>query len=189
MYVHATIVTVDAQNTIRLDGALLVNADRIVAIAKSADLLSQVLPNVEIVDASGYIILPGLINTHAHLTQSLLRGLAENVSLHSWLCDSIWPLEANYEGKDGYVAARLTIAEMLKSGTTCFLEAMLTHRSGFDNVVRAVEEMGIRGCLVRLSLFLESSILQLTVQGQTRQAGGTGRPGRCARQGHLQHVY
>jgi hypothetical protein len=44
----------------------------------------------------------------------------------------------------------LTIAEMLKSGTTCFLEAMLTHRSGFHNVARAVDEMGIRACLVRL---------------------------------------
>ncbi|KEF58176.1 uncharacterized protein A1O9_06102 [Exophiala aquamarina CBS 119918] len=150
LFVHATIITVDAQNTIWLNGALLVNADRIVAIAKSADLLNQVPSNVDIVDVSGCIILPGLINTHAHLTQSLLRGLAENVSLHSWLCDSIWPLETNYEGKDGYVAARLTIAEMLKSGTTCFLEAMLTHQSGFDNVVRAVEEMGVRGCLAKL---------------------------------------
>ncbi|KIX99219.1 uncharacterized protein Z520_04795 [Fonsecaea multimorphosa CBS 102226] len=150
LFIHATIITVDPQGTIWLDGAILVNADRIVAIDKSAELLSRIPPDVKIVDVSGRIILPGLINAHAHLTQSLLRGLAENVSLHSWLCDSIWPLEANYEGEDGYVAARLTIAEMLKSGTTCFLEAMLTHRSGFDNVVRAVEEMGVRGCLAKL---------------------------------------
>ncbi|OAP55123.1 hypothetical protein AYL99_10823 [Fonsecaea erecta] len=150
LFIHATIITVDPQNTIWLDGAVWVNAERIVAIDKSAELLSRVPPEVKIVDVSGRIVLPGLINTHAHLTQSLLRGLAENVSLHSWLCDAIWPLEANYEGEDGYVAARLTIAEMLKSGTTCFLEAMLTHRSGFDNVVRAVEEMGIRGCLAKL---------------------------------------
>ncbi|KIW12623.1 hypothetical protein PV08_09901 [Exophiala spinifera] len=150
LFIRATVVTVDAQNTIWLDGAVLVNGDRIAAIGKSADLLSQVPPNVDVVDVSGCIMLPGLINTHAHLTQSLLRGLAENVSLHSWLCDSIWPLEANYEGTDGYVAARLTIAEMLKGGTTCFLEAMLTHRSGFDNVVRAVEEMGVRACLAKL---------------------------------------
>lgn len=58
------------------------------------------------------------------------------------------PLEANYHENDGYVAARLTIAEMLKSGTTCFLESMLTHGSGFDNVVKAVDESGIRACLV-----------------------------------------
>jgi hypothetical protein len=96
-------------------------------------------------------VIPGLINTHAHLAQSLLRGLAEDLDLHSWLCDAIWPLEACYEGEDGYVAARLTIAEMLKTGTTCFLEAMLTHRAGIENVVRAVGEMGIRACLVSFS--------------------------------------
>jgi cytosine/adenosine deaminase-related metal-dependent hydrolase len=60
----------------------------------------------------------------------------------------VWPLEASYAEEDGYVAAKLTIAEMLKTGTTCFLEAMLTHGSGVDNVVRAVEETGIRACLV-----------------------------------------
>src|ERR1700760_3792461 len=110
-------------------------------------LTSSDLPsNISLVDLEGNIIIPGLINTHAHLAQSLLRGLAEDLPLHLWLCDAIWPLEANYGLSDGYVAARLTIAEMLKSGTTCFLEAMLTHRSGFENVARAVDEMGIRGC-------------------------------------------
>lgn len=157
LFIHATVITVDPQQSVWLDGAVLVHADRIVAIDKTADLLREIHSDVKIVDVSGRIILPGLINTHAHLGQSLLRGLAEDVALHSWLCDSIWPLEANYEGEDGYIAARLTIAEMLRSGTTCFLEAMLTHRSGFDNVVRAVEEMGIRGCLVRHSTYSTSS--------------------------------
>ena len=60
----------------------------------------------------------------------------------------MWPLEANYDGDDGYVAACVTIAEMLKSGTTCFLEALLTPTSGFENAARAVDEMGIRACLV-----------------------------------------
>ncbi|KAK4942609.1 hypothetical protein LTR10_017738 [Elasticomyces elasticus] len=152
IFIHATIITVDNERTIWLDGAILVNLDRIVAIGKTAELLHDpLLPaGTKVVDCSGRIILPGLINTHAHLAQSLLRGLAEDVPLHSWLCDSIWPMEANYEGDDGYVAARLTIAEMLRSGTTCFLEAMLTYRSGFENVARAVEEMGIRACLGKL---------------------------------------
>ncbi|ETS80954.1 hypothetical protein PFICI_08483 [Pestalotiopsis fici W106-1] len=109
----------------------------------------------------GRIIIPGLINTHAHLAQSLLRGLAEDLPLHSWLCDRIWPLEAAYGGQgdtaDGYIAARTTIAEMLLSGTTCFLEAMLTHGSGIDNVVRAVSEMGIRACLGKLVKFVETN--------------------------------
>jgi cytosine/adenosine deaminase-related metal-dependent hydrolase len=80
------------------------------------------------------------------LAQSLLRGLAEDLPFALWLYDAIWPLEAKYAAEDGYVAARLTIAEMPKSGTTCFLESRLTFRSGFENVVRAVGELGIRAC-------------------------------------------
>lgn len=148
LYTHATIITVDTTRRIFIDGALLVSGNRITAVDKTSTLLENLPENTKIVDCSNKIILPGLINTHAHLAQSLLRGLAEDLPLQSWLCDAIWPLEANFEAEDGYVGARLTIAEMLRSGTTCFLEAMLTHRSGFANVARAVDEMGIRACLV-----------------------------------------
>lgn len=148
LFTHATIITVDPERTIWLDGAILVQDGRIAAIGKTEQLVRKSQPDHS-VDCQNKIIIPGLINTHAHLGQSLLRGLAEDLPLHSWLCDAIWPLEAHYQGDDGYIAAKLTIAEMLKSGTTCFLEALLTPTSGFDNAARAVNEMGIRACLVR----------------------------------------
>jgi cytosine/adenosine deaminase-related metal-dependent hydrolase len=147
LYTHCTIITINPAREVILDGYLLVTGPRITSIGKNNSL--PVLPsNATVISLQNRIVIPGLINTHAHLAQSLLRGLAEDLPLHSWLCDVIWPLEASYADEDGYVAAKLTIAEMLKSGTTCFLEAMLTHRSGFENVVRAVGESGIRGCLV-----------------------------------------
>lgn len=151
---HATIITVNENREIFLDGAILIQGGRIAAIDKTDNLMSSIDNSTEIIDCTDKIVIPGLINTHAHLAQSLLRGLAEDLPLHSWLCDAIWPLEANYANGDGYTAAMLTIAEMLKTGTTCFLEAMLTHRSGLENVVRAVEETGIRACLVRLQCSL-----------------------------------
>ena len=153
IYSHATIITMDASRRIIIDGAIVVQGNEIVAVDKTDTILANFTGyrDANIVDCTNRIILPGLINTHAHLAQSLLRGLAEEVPLHSWLCDKIWPLEANFGPSDGYVGARLTIAEMLKSGTTCFLEAMLTHRSGFQNVAKAVSEMGIRACLVRVT--------------------------------------
>jgi cytosine/adenosine deaminase-related metal-dependent hydrolase len=156
IYIHATIITVNASREIILDGAILVRDSTIAAVGKTSDLQSSPrtaldIQNAEVIDCKGRIVIPGLINTHAHLAQSLLRGLAEDLPLHSWLCDAIWPLEASYEGDDGYVAAMLTIAEMLKSGTTCFLEAMLTHRSGIENVVHAVGETGVRACVVSLA--------------------------------------
>jgi cytosine/adenosine deaminase-related metal-dependent hydrolase len=150
LYTSATIITVNQDREVILDGAILVTDSRIAAVGKTSSLSKHLPDNTKIVPLAGRIILPGLINTHSHLAQSLLRGLAEDLSLHSWLCDAIWPLEASYDADDGYVAARLTIAEMLKSGTTCFLESMLTHRSGFENVFRAVGGSGIRACLVNL---------------------------------------
>jgi cytosine/adenosine deaminase-related metal-dependent hydrolase len=148
-----TIITVDQRRRIILNGHIIISGSRITRVS-SGSPDADIPPGAKVISLPGRIIIPGLINTHAHLAQSLLRGLAEDLPLHSWLCDRIWPLEAAYAGQgddaDGYVAARLTIAEMLKSGTTCFLEAMLTHTSGFANVARAVEEMGIRACVVNL---------------------------------------
>src|SRR5450432_1970551 len=138
LYTHCTIITVNSSREIILDGALLVSGSRIAAVGKANSLADRLRPGTKIVDLEGKIMIPGLINTHSHLAQSLLRGLTEDLPLPSWLCDAICPLEASYAANDGYVAARLTIAEMLKSGTTCFLESMLTFRSGFENVVRAV---------------------------------------------------
>ncbi|TVY84614.1 Uncharacterized protein LSUE1_G001518, partial [Lachnellula suecica] len=158
LYTNATIITINPEREIILDGAILVTGSRIAAIGKTSILSNSHLPqSTETISLAGRIIIPGLINTHSHLAQSLLRGLAEDLPLHSWLCDAIWPLEASYDADDGYVAARLTIAEMLRSGTTCFLESMLTHRSGFENVVRAVGESGIRACLGKLVKFEESN--------------------------------
>ena len=152
LLIHATIITVNKHREIILDGALQVQGNRIAAIDKTDTLIANIDASMVVIDCTNKIIIPGLINTQAHLAQSLLRGLAEDLPLHNWLCDAIWPLEANYAEEDGYTASVLTIAEMLKTGTTCFLEAMMTHRSGLDNVVRAVEETGIRACLVSTSL-------------------------------------
>ncbi|EUC39884.1 hypothetical protein COCMIDRAFT_110276 [Bipolaris oryzae ATCC 44560] len=161
LLVHATIITVNKSREVILDGALLIENGRISLIGKTAELLNQVQsennPDLEIIDCTNKIVIPGLINTHAHLAQSLLRGLAEDLPLHNWLCDAVWPLEANYAEDDGYAASMLTIAEMLKTGTTCFLEAMLTHRSGLENVVRAVQETGIRACLGKLIKVAETN--------------------------------
>jgi cytosine/adenosine deaminase-related metal-dependent hydrolase len=148
LYTHATIITVNANRDILLDGAILIEGNKIVAIDKTSKLISIIANDAEVVDCSEKIIIPGLINTHVHLVQSLMRGLAEDLPLYSWLYDAIWKLEAGLREEDGYIAAKLTIAEMLKSGTTCFLEAMMTHQANIDNIVRAVGETGIRACLV-----------------------------------------
>ncbi|KAJ5222242.1 uncharacterized protein N7469_008482 [Penicillium citrinum] len=156
IFSNATIITVNQRREIIRKGYLRVDDDRITAVGKG-QYTSEAPIHTRNIDCHGKIIIPGLINTHAHLVQSLLRGLAEDLPLHEWLCDAIWPLEAVFADDDGYHATRLTVAEMLKTGTTCFLDPMLTYRAGFDQVCAAVGEMGIRGCLGKLVKFTETN--------------------------------
>ena len=73
LYTHATIITVNPSREIIDDGAILVNGSTIAAIGKTADLVSQ-HPDEEVRDLEGHIVFPGLISTHMHTAQTLLRG-------------------------------------------------------------------------------------------------------------------
>lgn len=149
LYTKATIITVNVDRNIIEDGALLVKGQTIAAIGKTHELVKK-HPGEPVTELEGRIIIPGLINTHMHTAQTLLRGAADDLELVSWLCERIWPLQGNFTPEDGYAAAKLSIAEMLLSGTTCFLESMFADRYGFDGLCKAVEESGIRGCLGKI---------------------------------------
>ncbi|KAF3917447.1 Imidazolonepropionase [Orbilia brochopaga] len=149
LYTNATVVTVNQHREIITDGAILVRGDRIAEIGKTS-LLCQKYPAEPVTDLVGRVIFPGLISTHMHTAQTLLRGAADDLELIGWLCDRIWVLQGNFTAEDGEVAASISIAEMLKSGTTCFLESMFADRYGFDGLARAVEKSGIRGCLGKI---------------------------------------
>lgn len=150
LFTHATIITVNPSREILLDGAILVHGNLIIGIDKT-DFLKKAHPDEEIVNLEGHVIIPGLISTHMHTAQTLLRGTlldilrraigfywwsfadecdigaADDLELVTWLCERIWVLQGNFTGEDGYAAARISIAEMLKTGTTCFLESMVSN--------------------------------------------------------------
>ncbi|HVB24927.1 MAG TPA: amidohydrolase [Ktedonobacteraceae bacterium] len=146
LFTNATIITMNASRDIITDGAIAIDGNRIVAVGKANDLLAQYATD-EVVDVHGKLMIPGLIDTHVHVAQALIRGCADDMALIQWLCERVWVLQGNFTEDDGYVSARLCIAEMLKSGTTTFLESMLAHRYGFNGIAWAVEESGIRACL------------------------------------------
>src|SRR6266496_2415597 len=146
LFTNATIITMNPTRDIITDSGIAIRGNRIIAIGKSDTLLQQYHDD-EVIDVRGKLIVPGLIDTHVHLAQALIRGCADDMALIQWLCDRVWVLQGNFTQDDGYVSARLCIAEMLKSGTTTFLESMLAHRYGFDGIAKAVVESGIRACL------------------------------------------
>ena len=146
LFTNATIITMNPTRAIITGGAIAIKDNRIAAVGKTDALLRQYSGD-QVIDVKGKLIIPGLIDTHVHLAQALIRGCADDMALIQWLCERVWVLQGNFTHDDGYVSARLCIAEMLKSGTTTFLESMLAHRYGFDGIARAVDESGIRACL------------------------------------------
>lgn len=96
-----------------------------------------------VIDASGCLVLPGMVNAHTHAAMSLLRGYADDLPLQTWLEDEIWPVEAHLTAEDVRVGSRLAAVEMIKTGTTAFAD-MYFH---MDKVADAVEESGLRASL------------------------------------------
>jgi cytosine/adenosine deaminase-related metal-dependent hydrolase len=91
LYRNATVITINDLHEIILDGAIHVVGNRIVAIRKSSNFANSysLSARTRIVGLKGKVVIPGLINAHAHLIKSLMRGLAEDMDLHRWACDAI----------------------------------------------------------------------------------------------------
>ena len=149
IFTHGTIITMNPNREIIDDGALLVTGDRIAAVGKTAELRS-LHPDAQEVDLSNHIVMPGLIDTHVHLAQTMLRGVSEGKRLpdfSSWLFARIFPLQGSYTTDDAAASARLGVLEMIKSGTTGFVECLLAERYGFDGIAEVCVTSGIRAAL------------------------------------------
>ena len=101
-------------------------------------------PN-DIIDCKGKVVMPGLCNAHTHVSMSLLRNYANDLPLFQWLSEKIWPIEDKFNGKHVYWGSMLSIAEMIKSGTTSFSDMYFF----MEEVAKAVDETGVRGVLSR----------------------------------------
>lgn len=97
------------------------------------------------IDANNYLMIPGFINTHTHAAMTLLRGYADDLPLMEWLENKIWPMEAKLNDEKIYWGTKLAIVEMIKSGTTTFVDMYFS----MNHVAQAVEETGIRAVLSR----------------------------------------
>jgi 5-methylthioadenosine/S-adenosylhomocysteine deaminase len=133
-----TLVTMDPLRSV-VCADVLVDADG--RIANLADPRAS-LPARRSIDVSGQVVVPGLIQSHLHLCQTLFRGLAEDQPLLAWLRERIWPLEAAHDPASLRAAARLGIAELLLGGTTAVLDMGTVHHTAA--LFEAAAETGIR---------------------------------------------
>ena len=99
-------------------------------------------PAIKVRDCTGCLVIPGLIQAHIHLCQTLFRGLADDLRLEQWLSRRIWPLEAAHTEETVYWSAMLGAAELLLGGTTAILDMETVHHT--QGAFRALERIGLR---------------------------------------------
>jgi 5-methylthioadenosine/S-adenosylhomocysteine deaminase len=135
-----TVVTMDAGWTVVPDGAVAVQGRQIVAVGPAAELADRYVAR-ETVDCAGCAIIPGLINGHAHVPMSLLRGMVADQQLDVWLFGYMFPVESQFVNAEFcYVGTLLSCAEMLRGGTTTFVDMYYFE----EEVARAADESGMR---------------------------------------------
>ncbi len=129
----------DEAKTIIKDGGVAVQGDTIIETGPG-DTLKEKYPDAELIAEEHGLVMPGLINTHTHAAMACFRGLADDLPLMQWLQEYIFPVEAKLNSEMVYQSTLLSIAEMIKSGTTSFCDMYLFAK----DVARATADTGMR---------------------------------------------
>lgn len=138
-----TVVTMGGSHRVIEQGAIAVKNGRIVEVGKTADIDRKYAAR-EVVNATGKVVIPGLINGHTHVPMTLFRGIADDLDLQQWLTKYIFPAEAKNVTEDFVrVGARLGLAEMIRSGTTTYCDMYYFEDAIADETFKA----GMRGVL------------------------------------------
>ncbi len=137
---NAHIITMNSSLEIIPQGSLVIENEKIAAIVPG--LIETA--SAETIDAKGMFVLPGLINTHTHIPMTMLRGYADDLPLHQWLTEHIFPAEARFVTSEHVrIASRLAFIEMIKSGTTCFNDMYFFE----DIIAQETVTAGLRGVM------------------------------------------
>ena len=148
---HAnTLVTMDKQRREITDAAILIEGREIINVGTTAEVNQWMLDNNrqarQIIDARRTVILPGLVNCHHHLYQTLTRsiGTAEGLSLFNWL-ETLYPIWAQMDSEAIYVSAKLGLTELILSGATTVADHLylFPNDTRLDDEIRAAEELGV----------------------------------------------
>ena len=134
------IIPVVPENRVFENCALAIDQQKIVGIYPQAEAQTK-FDALSVVDLADHILMPGLVNAHGHAAMSLLRGYADDLPLQPWLEEHIWPVEARVLSAE-FVAdgTNLAMAEMIKTGTTCFADMYFFA----DTVAEQVQRSGMR---------------------------------------------
>jgi 5-methylthioadenosine/S-adenosylhomocysteine deaminase len=140
---NAMVLTMDKDFNYYNKGTVVIRGRHIEAVWSDVEIGGD-YPEATIIDGKGKLLMPGLINTHTHVPMTIFRGYADDLPLHQWLYDYIFPIEAEFVNAENVIlGTRLAIAEMLRSGTTTFNDMYYY----VDEIAREVDASGIRAFL------------------------------------------
>lgn len=149
------ILTQNASREVIRNQSIFIDEGRIVEIGDGISCEAD-----HVLDGRRKVVLPGLVNTHTHLSMTLLRGYADDMPLRDWLGTKIWPLERKLTGELCYAGASLGCLEMIRTGTTCFLDMYFF----VEDVAKAVDKAGLRA-------FLSHAIIDLFASDKAKELG------------------
>lgn len=147
---NAQVITMDKNSTVFFPGSIVISEDKIIAIGPDERILSS-FPDLKTWDANEKVVIPGLINTHAHLFQTFMRGIGKDLPLIAWLKKAVRPVTPHMNADDCYLAALVGCIEAVRSGTTTILDFMyINSKPELHNAVaQAFTDIGMRAVLGR----------------------------------------
>lgn len=137
-----TILTIDPGHRVLAGGDVALRDGEIVQVGGE---FAPAGDDYEIVDCTGCIVMPGLVQAHVHTCQTLARGRADDLELLDWLRQVVWPYEAALDEAAATASAELACAELLLGGTTAILDMGTVHHT--DAIFAAAERSGIRATI------------------------------------------
>ena len=148
---NGTIITMNEGGQVYQTGYIQVRGDRIAAIGAGPAPAELRAASTQVLDATDMLVLPGMVNSHTHLFQTFIRGLADDKPLLDWLKTCIWPVADHMNSTECELAGLVGMIENLRSGATAVIDHQYIHTDprNDDGVVRAAEQTGIRLLLAR----------------------------------------
>jgi 5-methylthioadenosine/S-adenosylhomocysteine deaminase len=162
---NATLLTMNDRRDV-VSGALVVADGRIAAVGREAE--AHPGPFSRDIDARGGLLLPGFVQTHIHLCQTIFRGLADDLVLLDWLRQRVWPLEAAHTPASLRASTRLAAAELLRTGTTCVLTMETVHDT--EVVLETLADVGLRATVGKCMMDAASADVPSRLHEPTRRS-------------------
>ena len=149
LLIGGSVVTVDDDRRVIEPGAVAIDGERITAVGPAEDFAGWT--SARRIDCSGKAVIPGFVDCHSHLFQTLARGLGDGLALWPWLNEFMWPYAGTIAPNEARIGALVGAAQAARAGTTCIID---NHYAPNDlettlSIAAAIDEVGLRGAVAR----------------------------------------